>query len=48
LDGSVLSFCVVSDVKASNSVKKFGIQSVFQKSAPIFCGHLIEILLVSK
>ena len=32
-DGSVPSFCVVLDVKAFKSVKKIGIQSVFQKLA---------------
>ena len=40
-DGSVPSFCVVLDVKASISVKKIGIQNVFQKAAPIFARNLI-------
>jgi len=47
-DGSVSSFCVVLDVKASNSIKKIAIQSVSHKAAPISCGYLIEILLGTK
>ena len=47
-DGSVPSFCVVSDVKASNSIKKIEIQSVSSKAATIFCGYLAEILLGTK
>jgi hypothetical protein len=47
-DGFVPSFCVFLDVKASKSVKKIGMQSVFQKAAPLFCGHLIEIQLGTK
>jgi hypothetical protein len=42
-DGSVPSFCVVSDVMASKSVKKIGTQNAFQKAATIFCGYLEEI-----
>jgi len=47
-DGFVLSFYVVLDVRASTSIKKIGIQSVFQKPAPIFGDYLIEIVLRRK
>jgi len=47
-DGSVSSFCVVLDVRASKSVGKIDIQNVSQKAAIIFCGYLVEILLGTK